>query len=41
MNSPGRPAGNWQWRAPAAAFTDELAGEIAAWNTAAGRARAV
>lgn len=30
MNTPGKPDGNWQWRADAAAFTPALASEIRA-----------
>jgi 4-alpha-glucanotransferase len=30
MNTPAVPAGNWSWRAPADAFTPDLAARLAA-----------
>ncbi|MCW2955308.1 MAG: 4-alpha-glucanotransferase [Thermoleophilia bacterium] len=40
MNVPGTAAGNWRWIAPAAAFTDELAQELAVAATRSGRGAA-
>ena len=38
LNTPGTLTGNWQWRAPAAAFSAELAGRCASLNRSFGRA---
>ncbi|MGH2542659.1 MAG: 4-alpha-glucanotransferase, partial [Ardenticatenaceae bacterium] len=37
MNLPGRPGGNWQWRARAHQFTDETAGWLATLSSLYGR----
>ena len=37
MNSPGRAQGNWSWRYPADALTDELKGQLKLITTTYGR----
>ena len=39
MNTPGKPAGNWQWRVCAGALTPALRRRLASLTTAAGRAQ--
>jgi 4-alpha-glucanotransferase len=37
MNFPGRPSGNWSWRMPADALTEQLKGRILEYNQIYGR----